>query len=120
MRVRRLMQTDDSDQGSNMVLIEIEGLLYRGHSANHPLEIWDYPRGRWVPFAEAGVMRQGRGKQIDAQAAEKLKVNNADAEHYMYYDTPPWLQPLGQAYRDAVLPEHIKKRIAERSRDKPK
>ena len=64
-----------------LVLIESEGLLYRGPAADYPTEIWDYPRARWVP--------------------------------YRYYDTPPWSQPLSQAYHDTVMPEHVKKHIAE-------
>jgi len=95
------------------VLIESEGLLYRGSEAAHPTEIWDYPRGRWVHYRSAGRQKKGWGRQITPTAASALKKNNPDAEHFMYYDTPPWSQPLSQAYYDAVMPEHVKKRIAE-------
>lgn len=95
------------------VLIESEGLLYRGPAADHPTEIWDYPRGRWVSYRHAGREKKGWGRRITPAAAGALKKNNPAAEHFMYYDTPPWSQPLSQAYHDAVMPEHIRKRIAE-------
>jgi len=93
--------------------MESEGLLYRGPATDHPTEIWDYPRARWVPYRYAGPEKKGWGRQVTPTAAKALKKNNPAAEHFMYYDAPPWSQPLGRAYRDSVMPEHVKKRIAE-------
>jgi len=95
------------------VLIEFEGLLYRGPGADHPTEIWDYPRGCWVPYKYTGDQQTSWGREITPTTAATLKNNNLAAEHFMYYDTPPWSQPLSKTYRDAVTPEHVKKRIAE-------
>ncbi len=95
------------------MLIESEGLLYRGQGVDHPTEIWDYPRARWVHYRYAGPKEKDWGRQITPASAKALKKNNPAAEHFMYYDTPPWSQPLSQAYHDAVMPEHVKKRIAE-------
>jgi hypothetical protein len=103
----------DSDQAKGFVLIESEGLLYRGPSADHPQEVWDYPRRRWVPYMDAGPQKDSWGKPINAEQAERLKSNNSSAEHFMYYDEPPWLQPTSQAYWNRVLPDHIKKALAE-------
>jgi hypothetical protein len=74
------------------VLIESEGLLYRGPTANHPTEIWDYPRGRWVRYMDAGPKQKGWGKRITSTQAARLKTNNPSAEHFLYYDMPPWSQ----------------------------
>ena len=95
-----------------LVLIESEGLLYRGPTANHPTEVWVYPRGGWAPYGYAGQKEKDWGKQITARRAARLKKNNPAAEHFKYYDTPPWSQPLSEAYLDSVMPEHVRKRIA--------
>ena len=96
-----------------MVLIESEGLLYRGPESNYPTEVWHYPRGYWVPFEYAGRKEKAWGKKITARQAARLKKDNPAAEHFMYYDIPPWLQPPSQEYLDAVRPEHVKQRVAE-------
>jgi hypothetical protein len=95
-----------------LVLVESEGLLYRGLSADHPIEIWDYPRKRWVSYEDAGRKRKGWGRQISSARANRLKKDNPDAEHFAYYDIPPWLQPPSQAWLDAVLPDLVKKHVA--------
>lgn len=76
------------------MFIESEGILYRGPSPDHPEEVWDYPRKRWVAYRWKGPQPKGWGREIDGDRAEALKVNNPDAEHFMYYDVPPWSQPL--------------------------
>jgi hypothetical protein len=101
---------------SRFVLIESERLLYRGPEADHPTEIWDYPRGCWVPYRCAGPKKKGWGRQITPTAAGALKKNNPAAEHFMYYDMPPWSQPLRQAYIDATMPDHVKRAISTRER----
>ena len=58
-------------------------------------------------------MEDGWGKEIALDQAARLKTDNMAAVHFMYYDTPPWSQPLSQAYCDAVLPAHVKKALAE-------
>ena len=76
-----------------MVFIESDGLLYRGPTVREPVEIWHYPDGEWVPFRYyTGQEPEGWGKEIDEARAEALKVDNWSAEHYRYYDIPPWLQ----------------------------
>ncbi len=73
------------------VYIESEGLLFRGPSATEPEEIWHYPGQRWVPYPSyESPVAQDWGCEIDAQRAEILKTNNGDAEHFRYYDFPPW------------------------------
>ena len=74
----------------DLILIESEGLLFRGLSATHPTEVWDYPRKRWTLYKGAGTKPEGWGMQITKERAEELKTDNPDAEHYLYYDTPPW------------------------------
>ena len=91
------------------ILIESEGLLFRGPMPNHPAEVWDYPRQRWVQYKDGGEQEAGWGKEITPAEADRLKTDNPDAEHYMYYDTPPWSQPVSQAYIQSILPESIKK-----------
>lgn len=81
--------------------IEHEGLLYRGDDPAAPSEVWDYPRKRWVRFHE-GTSAGGPGRPIDEAEADRLKVNNPRAEHFLYYDTPPWRQPVNDAYWDAL------------------
>ena len=108
---------DTNATNNKLVLIESEGLLFRGGKANHPIDIWDYPRGRWVRFKDAGPKKDGWGTLIDSKRADQLKSNNPHAEHFRYYDTPPWSQPLGQAWREAVLPDYFKKILAARSRE---
>lgn len=98
------------------VLIESEGLLYRGPAPDHPTAIWDYPRGRWVPYRYAGQQESGWGEEITSERAESLKTNNPSAEHYRYYDKPPWSQPLSQAYVDAITPETVRKAQVARDR----
>jgi hypothetical protein len=66
-----------------------------------------------VPHRDAGLKETGWGRRITPAAARALKKSNPAAEHFMYYDVPPWSQPPTQAYLDAVTPEHVKKRIAE-------
>ena len=75
----------------DLVLIESEGLLFRGPVPSHPLDVWDYPRKRWVRYADAGPQGDGWGIEIDSARAEKLKIDNPHAEHYLYYDRAPWL-----------------------------
>jgi hypothetical protein len=99
-----------------MALIESEGLLYRGPSVDHPTEIWDYPRGGWARYRNAGPQKKGWGRRIMPTVARALKKNNPAAEHFMYYDTPPWSQPLSQAYFDATMPDHIKGILSARGR----
>ena len=74
-----------------MIVIEHEGLLYRGPDCNNPREIWHYVDKCWVTFSRfASDDADFWGIEIDAIRAESLKTNNWDAEHYRYYDTPPW------------------------------
>ena len=94
-------------------LIESEGLLYRGTDLANPAEIWDYPRRQWVAF-HGGPFVGAPGRKIGADEAEQLKVNNPAAEHFLYYDDPPWRQPLSQAYRDTLTPQHVKDTIRKR------
>lgn len=76
-----------------MILIESnEGLLYRGPDVLNPTEVWDYPRKAWVPYVHRLSSNEGWAREIDEVRAEQLKTNNPNAEHYMYYDTPPWAQ----------------------------
>jgi hypothetical protein len=70
------------------ILISRDGILYRGFDACAPTEVWDYPRKKWVAY-HGGTKPMGWGRELDEGAAEKLKSNNPDAEHYLYYDTPP-------------------------------
>ena len=93
--------------------IESEGLLYRGDDPVAPTEIWDYPRKRWVPY-HGGPFHLPPGRPIDDAEAERLKVDNPNAEHYRYYDIPPWRQPLSDAYLDAVTPPGMKEAIGAR------
>jgi hypothetical protein len=102
--------------GKKLVLIESEGVLYRGPTATHPTEVWVYPRGGWVPYGYAGQKEKGWGKRITARHAARLKKNNAAAEHFNYYDTPPWSQPASDAYIAAVIPDHVKRRVAKLQR----
>ena len=77
-----------------MKLFANEGILYRGTNKTNPEEVWHYPRKCWVPYRE-GALDPKRTTEIGAEAAERLKSNNPSAEHYCYYDTPPWSQGLG-------------------------
>jgi len=89
------------------MLIDADGILYRGVSLTTPDEVWDYPRKRWVPY-HGGALAEAR--EIDPDRAEALKSNNSAAEYFAYYDTPPWAQP----YRPALeLPDYILERQAE-------
>jgi len=75
------------------MLIESEGILYRGPSLSQPTEVWHHTRKEWVrncfldPNGETNL-----GVEIDEERAENLKNGAGMAEHFMYYDTPPWLQ----------------------------
>jgi hypothetical protein len=93
------------------ILIESEGLLYRGPNPNCPIDIWRYPTREWVHFKDGGPKQPGWGEKITVERAERLKTNNPAAEHFMYYDTPPWSQPLGPGYDDGALPRHLKGRL---------
>lgn len=86
--------------------------MYRGLRADHPIDIWDYPRGRWVPYADAGPRERGWGRQINFAQARRLKKNNPGAEHFVYYDIPPWLHRSSQGYLGTVLPDHVNLRLA--------
>ena len=94
-----------------MKLIAFEGLLYRGEQVNSPGEIWDYPRKRWVPYHHSPFYTEG-AREIDPAEAEALKVDNPDALHFMYYDDPPWRQPMSPEAREryfaGALPEHLR------------
>ena len=83
---------DTAKPRKKSVLIESEGLLFRGRTANHPTEIWDYPRRPWVGYMDAGPTEKGWGKRIKSIQADRLKANNSTAEHYMYSDAPLWSQ----------------------------
>lgn len=73
------------------MLIEGEGLLFRGSNSRHPEEIWHYTQKRWVPYRYySGEEPEGWGQEVSEARAEALKVNNPHAEHYLYYDIPPW------------------------------
>ena len=89
--------------------IESEGILYRGSGPDCPDEVWDYPRKKWVPYADAGPQQFGVWVEVDEARAESLKSDNPAAEHYMYYDTPPWAQPLSQEYHEAMMPPAIRR-----------
>jgi hypothetical protein len=104
---------------NNMILIESEGILYRGPSADMPAEVWDYPRKQWVKYRAAGPHQEGWGVEIDAKRAEELKTNNVHAEHFLYYDTPPWSQPVSTEYLEAITPDYLKKALAEKTKWKP-
>jgi len=91
----------------DFVLIESEGLLFRGPSVTHPTEVWDYPRKRWVPYKHAATKPEGWGVKITEEQAEGLKTDNPHAEHYLHYDTPPWAQPVSDSYYAAVRPNHM-------------
>jgi len=102
------------------MLIEAGGILYRGPREDIASEVWNYPRMTWSRYY---ACRSGRieGRQIDEAEAEKLKYDNADAEHYLYYDIPPWIgAPLSDEYWRQVLPEHSWKIILERRAQNPK
>ena len=74
------------------MLIEIEGLLFRGPRVNEPVEIWHYTRKEWMPYLLGKLgSPQPFGRQIGEDRAEALKVDKVDAKHYPYYDFPPWL-----------------------------
>ena len=74
------------------MFIESDGLLFRGPSVNKPQEIWHYVEKRWVPYRHyRGPVSDDWGQEIDAERAETLKIDNWDAEHFRYYDIPPWL-----------------------------
>ena len=76
---------------ADLIFIENEGLLYRGLDCNDPKEIWHYVDQRWVAFRRfASDDADPWGQEIDGVRAENLKTNNRDAEHFRYYDTPPW------------------------------
>jgi hypothetical protein len=94
------------------ILISKDGILYRGFDTSAPTEVWDYPRKKWVTY-HGGTKPVGWGKEIDESAAEKLKSNNADAEPYLYYDTPPWAQPLSESYSERVVPGRVRPSIVE-------
>ena len=95
-----------------MILIESEGLLYRGTDLFAPEEVWDYPRKRWVPYHDGRW--HAPGTVINEARAETLKHDNPAAEHFMYYDSPPWRQPLGEAYLEAVRSPKVREAIARR------
>lgn len=74
-----------------MMFIEREGLLFRGSNPRHPEEIWHYTEKRWVPYRYyGGEEPEGWGQEVSEARAEALKVNNPHAEHFLYYDMPPW------------------------------
>jgi hypothetical protein len=78
--------------------IVCEGILYRGSNLQQPEEVWNYPRGCWSPYSQGDL---SAAAWIDETSAEPLKTNNPSAEHYCYYDTPPWSQggsPASRAY----------------------
>ena len=96
--------------------IEFEGLLYRGSDLRSPTEVWNYPEKCWVAYRGGPWLTERSGIQIDDARAEALKANNRDAEHFMYYDDPPWRQPMGESYSEAMTTDAIKQRIAVRQR----
>lgn len=73
-----------------------EGILYRGTNLTQPEEVWDYPRKRWVPYSQH-ALEPGDPQWISDAEAKALMVDNAAAEHFRYYDTPPWAQPAPDA-----------------------
>lgn len=73
------------------MLIESEGILYRGSNLEQPEEVWHYVQRVWVPYKQESLdLRHTR--EIDDARAETLKVDNPAAGHYQYYDKPPWAQ----------------------------
>jgi hypothetical protein len=102
---------------SDMKNIECEGLLYRGNDIGAPTEIWDYPRKRWVRF-HGGPFAGTPGREIEDAEAELLKAENAAAEHFLWFDIPPWIQPRSPAYRRAVVPKPVRDAIAARLRQR--
>ncbi len=73
------------------MLIEEDGLLFRGPALNEQREIWHYTQKKWVPYRYYdGPTDDHRAHEIGSERAEELKVNNPHAEHFLYYDTPPW------------------------------
>jgi hypothetical protein len=96
-----------------MIPFTDEGILFRGPDLVTPLEVWDHARKRWVTY-HGGPISRGTGEAVDAARAEVLKVDNPAAEHFFYYDDPPWRQPLGEAYHQAMLTPAIREAIARR------
>ena len=94
------------------MLIESEGLLFSGPAPNQPEQVWNYPRGTWVPYRYAGPKEPGWGVEISEARAARLRSNNPDAEHYLYYDQSPWAPPPSKVYAAAVTPKWIKRLIA--------
>lgn len=78
------------------MLIEAEGILYRGAILEDPDEVWNYPGKRWVTY-HGGAGSLAEPQEIDEARAEALKVDNPSAEYFMYYDSPPWAQPYSPA-----------------------
>lgn len=74
-----------------MKLFAAAGILYRGADPTRPDEVWHYSAKRWAPYCQH-ELDPAEVREIDAEQAERLKTNNPDAEHYLYYDTPPWAQ----------------------------
>lgn len=77
-----------------MKLFAAAGILYRGSNPTRPDEVWHYRAKQWVPYRQHALDPR-EVREIDADHAERLKANNPDAEHYLYYDTPPWAQAPG-------------------------
>ncbi len=76
-----------------MLLESREGLLFRGSGVMNPIEVWHYGRKLWVAFnPRHEPVYEGWAVEVSEVRSEALKHDNPSAEHYLYYDTPPWLQ----------------------------
>lgn len=95
------------------MLIESEGLLYRGPDLCSPEEIWNYRAKTWVKYW-GGRLRPEEAVQVDEARAETLKYNSSVGEHFLWYDIPPWLQPLSDEYRKAMMSPAVLEAIEHR------
>lgn len=91
-----------------MKLFTAAGILYRGADGEKPDEVWHYGAKRWVPYRQ-DALDPSELREINAEQADRLKTNNPDAEHYLYYDTAPWAQGSKASLE---MPDHLLERAA--------
>lgn len=110
-----------------MVYIENEGALFRGPARGLPKEIWDADEGKFVPYADAGkikpiewgyVISEEEAQTMMSAARKGMPPPEERPDLYDGYDCQGPERPASQAYWDSVMPEHVKKLIAERQATK--
>ncbi len=110
-----------------MIYIENEGALFRGPARGVPLEVWSGREGKFVPYKLAGQPKPIEWGNViseaEAQAmmgAERKGIPGPEERPDLYdFADVPEDRNLSSQYVERTMPEHIKKRIAERTAKDP-